>query len=1433
MQQHPFHIFECLRALNSVMFLPVRDFLVYDNLFYVNDVILGKYGRLFQDKDNPYWLQIKRPDFETFPSVLPELAQWIADWGGHTPEQPPKVKKYYRSTNDFWQENQVDFSADSFLGERFDNEQSRVALWRNWLNDQWLPWAEDNLIKFSAIDAYENFWHIFKCMQCNQGQFELLWCRAVLCWRVDSMEIRYPLLVQKMDLQYSHQEGTFTVLEKSIVPNLEYEMLLGLPQVDIQELFVLEKQLLEQSLDLRNQVELEDFCQKLAKAIGNGCQIANDGNIRSAKITNQPQIYSNEQILLLRPLDGRKWRGELEGIVEAIDNQSTHLPEAFSAYYRDIKNKEENFERDWKVNYSNPFFPWDCPAAHNDVLRKLANNPLTVVQSPLKAQKEKLIANVLVHLLANGKKVLVTGNNNITLKKVSELIYKDFSDIAPLCASANGTDNQNIADLIACLRAHSQKMNFYTKEEIARELAQLQKKWGVFSKDLYEDKIQLQASRELEFTRQFSIGGKLFSAWQVASWLEENKENLNCIEDIIGHDKQCPLTEDEMVLFLELIDKISINDGKNLKFYRPLVQDLLTGEELEELFEQFAQLSKNSQQYKDFLIDCNVSQDLDLMQINNMLTHYQQALVDFPATNGDWLQEILKDIVTIGHNIVVWEDFEQSLEEKLQKIYELQSIVSDYDIIFPEQWDYRQIKESLGKLRVEFYKNAKLSLAFKLKASKRTMDIYKSCLLNGERAKNFKEIDLFLAKVEYLDETRKIVDKFNSSVLRVNGPKIDVTRLDLWQQLDEFLQQIKLVLRWHNKYLYELKKFWDKFAQNQEPKWFDYGWLSGMFLKIQALYKQTQEKCLTDKLNSLYELVLPLARREDVNPICYKLKDALFNKDIELWNTCLNKLTGYEKKDAIYEQLEGFYKRLYDIAPLWVDSLVHKTARAFEVENLSSIWQFAQAKSWLKKHTEGNKLDSFTESFYSKKAKEKDIIKDVASITAWYWQLARTTGEEKRVIDFLLSRADINYGNEKKDNLFYDFLRQAEFWRLSLPAWIMPINTLIDTAGPFDYLFDVIIIDASEKCDIFSLCLFLRARKVIVIGDNMSFGNVLPVQGRAAASLLLEKFLLGLPGKVKFELNDNLYNFALRICETKPVLLKEIGFYPKNINAFCNSYCYEDNLLLLPQADNSDFDDLDIVKVLVEPVQLIGNTNKTEAQAVVEVVHSFLGNKEYFSDSIGIFTFSSAEQKQLLEQMLFERIDEQEIFRHDIVCSLSENYIGGKKDIVIISFVCAKVAEFVDLRCLNLLLGLANKKVVLVHSFLKEQLTTRSAVFSLLDYKSNSVEDFKEKSNVEIIKNLVICIKNKGYNVMTEYFCDSFSHPLDIVVSDAINKVAIIIDGLHDRKQLDALFEQEMQLVRYGWHFYHIRACDFYCYRDAVEQKLWQFLAKTGLKSAN
>lgn len=1433
MANHSAHVFERLRELNSKMFLPVRDFSAYEKLLYINEFSLGNYGKISSRNECPYWLEIKRPEFEELPKIPVEVIDWIVDWGGQILEFPPKVKLYYDNSEEFWFDNITSANSPNLsdlYGERFDNDKKRVKIWEQWLTAAWLPWANANAEKLRAMETYESFWNMVQDIERNPGRYEIVWSTAVLLWRTEGMDIRHPLLSQRMEIEYNAEQGVFKLLATNKGPRLEYEMLVGILGIDIDKLFDLEQELVEEPFDLREYDSLEKFCSSLTQAVGHNCKISIEDSLKNQQISRQPYIYYGEPVVMLRKLDCRKWRGELETAVDEIASGSNVI-DVFRQYYKKdeiVESYIDDGEDDYyEEKEEQILFPWSVEKRQEKILKNILNNPLTVVQTLPYSNKTELIANLLVNFLAKGMRVLVTSDSNLSLQKVSRLLNDEYSEIMALCVDATGAERTNAKALISSLKAYNEQINVTTRSEVMRERDFLQKKLDGCKENILVEKEALVKARKLENTSYFIIEGVKKAPWQVAKWIKENKEDLGYIPDDIGSDTACPLNKSEMSRMFELAGQLSLEERQQLALWRPPLLELIKAKELIKLFDEIDYLAIGEAQRQELLEDCQINQEVDTVTARMMLADYQQALAEFPITEEKWLTAILKDnIKAVKNNKDTWEDFYYFSDNRLQKIMQLNETVKEHEIILPSDLPSSQLKKALEFLRAEFYKNNKISLLFRMTTGKEAVGILQNCFLDGLIPNSAQAIDLLIAKVDLLNELNIFINKWDSVLQKVHGPVFLEAAIEYLPLMDDALQKIGKVIEWQEKYLDTLKSHEQIFTiKNQNPNFIEREWYMKMLPRLQAWCQEKNFENLQEQLQQQKDLVNCTDKPDEyyLDPICYMMEEALYNKDIEEWELCYLRLENLNEQQKIWNEFQALYNRLAKVAPLWTEELLSKGKDILHnsPKEWTAAWRLNQACSWLDKHIEESKLEELTEQFEEQTKKEKEFIKDVAASSAWEWQLRRVSKEEAMALDNFWQQVDLP-GGQKEFSLPSSFWRQAEFWRSSLPCWLISTNSLLENAGSFDKLFDVVIIDESEQSSIFASSLLLRAKKAVVIGDDMLPSDKEFVNAKKADSALLEKILVGCEEKDKFQLQDSLYDIALRLAENKKELLNECGVSTVNLAGFVNRSFYNEQMALLPKAFNFGEVQPELVTIPVKIRQMTGQYNRDEAEFMLCELDKMLEQPEYQEKTVAIMTLGGDEQQNILQEWLLEHLSEETVAKHQIICTSMENYSGFTRDIVFMSLVSAKVAETTEGKYINAALYATGEQLRLFHPFVTKDISSRCLVAQLLRLSELPEKEGKFAKN-QLVQEVLAEILAKGYQAK---LAGDYSDCFDIIVEKNGSKVAVVCDGLRNQVELDIAFAQEESFIRQGWQFYHLRGCKFYLNGEASLENLWHILSR-------
>ena len=140
----------------------------------------------------------------------------------------------------------------------------------------------------------------------------------------------------------------------------------------------------------------------------------------------------------------RLWQKELTNIISEIDKGSP-IPQTIKALVKDIKieQKESDLE-EWKEVGEDLLFPLCANYEQKEIAKRISENYGVVVQGAPGTGKSHTIANLISHLLAHGKRVLVTSQTDRALKVLTDKIPEK---IKPLCLSVLGNDNNSLLEL--------------------------------------------------------------------------------------------------------------------------------------------------------------------------------------------------------------------------------------------------------------------------------------------------------------------------------------------------------------------------------------------------------------------------------------------------------------------------------------------------------------------------------------------------------------------------------------------------------------------------------------------------------------------------------------------------------------------------------------------------------------------------------------------------------------------------------------------------------------------------------------------------------------------------------------------------------------------------------------------------------------------------
>ncbi|GLZ79466.1 hypothetical protein Afil01_42730 [Actinorhabdospora filicis] len=422
--------------------------------------------------------------------------------------------------------------------------------------------------------------------------------------------------------------------------------------------------------------------------------------------------------------------------------------------------------------------------------------------------------------------------------------------------------------------------------------------------------------------------------------------------------------------------------------------------------------------------------------------------------------------------------------------------------------------------------------------------------------------------------------------------------------------------------------------------------------------------------------------------------------------------------------------------------------------------------------------------------------------------------------------------------------------RTAVPVWIMPIHRIADQLRVAPDMFDVVVVDEASQAGLEAVFLQYLAPRIVIIGDDK--------QVSPAAVGTVEQQLIDLAHRHLPDMQDrsawsdpkhSLFDEAnLRFREK--LTLREHRRCVPEIIGFSNRIAYEPEGIRLIPVRQYGADRLDPVIPVHVPDGYTrgtrGKVNPPEADAIVDQIVKCIADPRYDGKTFGVISLlgQAADQAKYIEGKLLEAIGPKEWEARRLRCGIAPDFQGAERDVMFLSMV-ATVEPDVRYRPLttlefvqrfNVAASRAKDQMWVFHSLRLEELTNQEDLRRrLLEYAyevraRTEVEGLAspavpENERVEPFDSLFEQrvhnrIRDRGYRVEPQI--EALGYRIDLVVVGAKAKLAVECDGDHwhgpERYQDD--LRRQRDLERCGWRFFRIRESRFYLDEAAVLDEL-------------
>lgn len=420
----------------------------------------------------------------------------------------------------------------------------------------------------------------------------------------------------------------------------------------------------------------------------------------------------------------------------------------------------------------------------------------------------------------------------------------------------------------------------------------------------------------------------------------------------------------------------------------------------------------------------------------------------------------------------------------------------------------------------------------------------------------------------------------------------------------------------------------------------------------------------------------------------------------------------------------------------------------------------------------------------------------------------------------------------------------------SVPVWIMPTNTVMETMHPAHNKFDVIIIDEASQCDLSALGILYMGKKIIIVGDDNQVSpdsKVLIDEVEA----LRNTYLTGhISEPMNFDYRNSLFDIGK--VYFRELMLKEHFRCVPEIIAYSNKLSYNNEIKPLKPSDPTF---IPILPVRVDGIEN-GRENQQEAEWIANKILELSENEIYENKTIGVINLAGgAGQIKRIYQEIYNKVNPSVIEDRKILVGSSAEFQGDERDIMFLSMVDSGTGDGTPIRKLtaearfdqekkkyNVAMSRAKIQVFIVHSIdYKTELAVDDVRRDLLDYAYNykdyinSLADIESKSDSPFETEVAMRLKSEGFVFEQQYKIGAYR--LDFCLKNKDGKrIALECDGeaFHStQSQILSDLQREAVLSRLGFGIVRVRGSAWYRNKDKAFEKVMEELVNYGVPYVN
>lgn len=1391
-------------------------------------------------EDERILLRCSRPDRTDRPVAPDVLGEWLGrDW-----DDPRSTSAPVSSRN----------RDDGQEPERFEDDAERVealSLYRG----VWDLWAENERRAVAAGEVFEKLYELYGTLQRDGERYELVVADGVLVWRRPDGGIRHPLLLRTLRLAFTPEIPEFRVLETDDPTEFYASVFMSMTDVDGAAIGQRRSEAETLGLHPLGSSDTDGFLRAVAATLSSRGVFQGDGMPGAER--DEPAI-GRVPMLLLRP----RTTG-LARAIAAVVEDAQKTPAFPPALLNIVGTPSEVHGTDAIAGDSSAasifadanaddavLFTKPANAEQLDIARCLERKNCVLVQGPPGTGKTHTIANLVGHLLAQGKSVLVASHTTKALKVLRDKVVEPLQ---PLCVSVLDSTKDDEA-LKNSIEGIVERIGNAELGRLDREVQRFEAERSSLVAEV-RDLQRAIVNARMDERRPIVVGGEGTSPIEAAKEVAAGIGRHDWIPSPVVLGEPLPLTVGELADLYATNLSVSHDDESLLLEPLPDLTNLPTPEQFADLAAERGELASVDRGHRLDLWEPEAGTDVDVL--DRALEGAREAL-RMRERLPTWSQRLV-DLGGVLEERRSWHALLSEIDAVRNDVLAVQELLLVHDPRIAGEFPHDRAVEIYETIAREVERTRKPP-GFLALATRREWKLAVEGARIGENGKpRTPEHFAALAGAARVAHRREnLRRRWALQVETIGGPAASELGTEVEIAAQRFSALVAAALDWSSETwkpaaagLCSVGFCWEAVsveADTRFPEADRAGRISrAMEELVPAAFAAEHARRRWNAIEGRLRNLLSEAEAWSPSPLANGLRRAVADLSTNGYRENYLEIVRLRALTAAVRERTTLLRRLERAAPGWAAQI--RTRQSYHGEgrppgDAAMAWRWRQFEDELQRR-HGISLSDLMVKLEASREQLRDTTAELVDRKAWRAQAARTTlAQRGALLGFAQAKKRLGRGTGKTAAKFARVARQEMTQaRSAVPVWIMPIVKAAEVFDPRSTRFDVVIVDEASQSDVTGLLALYLGKQIVIVGDDEQVSPSAVGEKVDDVQHLIDAFLQGIPRAQLYDGKYSLYDIAKASFGDTICLVEHFRCVP-DIIRFSNALSYNGKIKPLREAAPIDPQPA-LVAHRVSARGSERQVNEDEARAIASLIAAAIEQPEYAGKTFGVVSMVGEAQAYRIEEILRRILPPAEVEARRLLSGSAAQFQGDERNVMFLSLVDTGTGTPLPKRDtamfkqrFNVATSRAQDQMWIVYSLdpsteLQPEDLRRRLIDHALDPKAldRNAAAALAKADSPFEREVIERLSAAGYRVKAQYPVGAYR--VDMVIEGQANrKLAIECDGdrYHRIEDLEQDAQRQAIIERVsGLTFVRIRGSRFYRDRDAAMMPVFDRLADLGI----